>query len=75
VQHAIDMKVDGVGFDVDVFVIEKSGGSYASRQLNSAELAEHTDFINACVEALRGLRDDLAASGGDGEVAQPPTPT
>ncbi len=70
------MKVDGVGFDVDVFVIEKSGASYASRQLNSAELTEHTGFINEFVQAIRGLRDGLAATdGGGGDVPQPPTLT
>jgi hypothetical protein len=73
VQHAIDMKVDGVGFDVDLFVVEKAGSSYASRQLSSAELAEHTDFINASVMSLRGLRDGLGGSSSTGEVPEPPT--
>jgi hypothetical protein len=74
VQHAIDMKVDGVGFDVDVFVVAKAGNSYASRQLNTAELAEHTDFINASVLSLRGLRDGLGGSSGAGEVSCAPRP-
>jgi 20S proteasome alpha/beta subunit len=59
VQHAIDMKVSGVGFGVDVFVVEFADKSYKARQLEDAEIAEHAEFIKASEEALRGVREAL----------------
>ena len=59
VQHAIDMKVTGVGFGVDVFVVEPADKSYKARQLEDAEVAEHTDFVAAAEEAMRGVREGL----------------
>jgi 20S proteasome alpha/beta subunit len=74
IQHAIDMKVAGVGFSVDVFVIAPSDKTYKARKLEDAELAEHADFIKASEEALRSLRDALTKSPAtQGPAETPPT--
>jgi hypothetical protein len=73
IHHAIDMKVTGVGFDVDVFVVEPSGSKgYVARQLDNAELAEHNEFIQACEDALRSVRDQIAAPGAQPAPTPPP---
>ena len=74
IRHAIDMKVLGVGFDVDVFTIEPSAKTYRARQLDDAEVAEHIDFIKACEQALRGVREAMTSPPDRGPVeALPPT--
>lgn len=74
IQHAIDMKVNGVGFGVDVFVIEPSGKVFGARKLDDAEVAEHMEFIKASEEALRGVREAMTAPPTTQvPVAAPPT--
>src|ERR1700732_1580079 len=73
IKHSIDMKVLGVGFDVDVFVVESDGNkSFAARQLDDAEVAEHNDFITASEDALRTLRSQMAPSGSAAPAISPP---
>jgi Proteasome subunit len=59
IQHAIDMKVSGVGFGVDAFVVEHVDKSCKARQLEDAEVAEHAEFMRASEEAMRGVRELL----------------
>jgi hypothetical protein len=59
IQHAIDMKVSGVGFGVDVFVVEHVDKSCKAHQLEDAEVAEHAEFMRASEEAMRGVRELL----------------
>jgi 20S proteasome alpha/beta subunit len=59
IQHAIDMKVTGVGFGVDIFAVELSDKTYKARRLDDTEVAEHADFMKAAEEALRGVREAL----------------
>jgi 20S proteasome alpha/beta subunit len=74
VQHAIDMKVPGVGFSVDVFVVEPKAKTFIARQLDEAEVREHTDFMKAAEEALRGVRDTMTATSATQAPAEtPPT--
>jgi 20S proteasome alpha/beta subunit len=75
IQHAIDMKVIGVGFGVDVFVIEPSSDkAFVARKLDDAEVADHMEFIKASEEALRGVREAMTASPAtQAVVAAPPT--
>jgi 20S proteasome alpha/beta subunit len=74
IQHAIDMKVAGVGFSVDVFTVEPSGKSYAARKLDDTEVAEHAEFMRASEESLRRVRQDLTAvPAGEPPVEAPPT--
>lgn len=74
IQHAIDMKVPGVGFSVDVFTIEPSGKTFAARKLDDAEVTEHVEFIKASEEALRGVRDAITAPpAAQAPIAAPPT--
>jgi 20S proteasome alpha/beta subunit len=68
IQHAIDMKVAGVGFSVDVFTIEPSDRTLKARKLDDAEVDEHVEFIKASEAALRGVRDAIGTSS----AAQPP---
>jgi hypothetical protein len=53
------MKVTGVGFGVDVFVVEPGDKSYKARRLDDAEVAEHDEFMRAAEEAMRGVRKAL----------------
>jgi len=74
IQHAIEMKVTGVGFSVDVFTVEPSDKTYVARKLDDAEVAEHVDFIKAAEEALRAVRDSLtAAPAAQTPATTPPT--
>ena len=50
VQHAIDMKVSGVGFTADVFVVQPEGKGYVASQLTEAQLAEHNEFMKSAEE-------------------------
>jgi hypothetical protein len=68
IQHAIDMKVPGVGFSVDVFVVELKAKSFTARKLDDAEVAEHADFMKESEETLRRLRNEMTAA----PAAQPP---
>ena len=72
VQHAIDMKVHGVGFNVDVFVIEPKDKTFVARKLEDAEVEEHVEFIKASEEALRGVRDQIAAPPAAEQTPPPP---
>lgn len=75
IKHSIDMKVLGVGFDVDVFVVEpRDNKSFIARQLDDAELAEHNDFIVASEDALRSLRSQLASASSSNAAAATPAP-
>ena len=74
IQHAIDMKVAGVGFGVDIFAVEPSDKTYKARELDDAEIAEHAEFMKAAEEALRGVRDALTKSPANQTAAEtPPT--
>jgi 20S proteasome alpha/beta subunit len=74
IQHAIDMKVAGVGFSVDVFVVAPSDKTYKARKLEDAEVAEHAEFIKASEEALRSVREALTKSPAtQGPPETPPT--
>jgi len=80
VQHAIEMKVQGVGFATDVFtVVPKPSGRdgrevvYVARQLDEAELKEHGGLIEAAEEALRGVRKAMNAPAAEVPVEKPPT--
>jgi 20S proteasome alpha/beta subunit len=59
IQHAIDMKVSGVGFSADVFIVEPADKICKARKLDDAEVAEHAEFMKASEEALRGVREAL----------------
>jgi hypothetical protein len=77
VQHAIDMRVFGVGFAVDVFVVETVNAKARARKLNQAELVEHQSFIAAAEDALRGVRTGMIAPAADveaGPAEVPPQP-
>jgi 20S proteasome alpha/beta subunit len=74
IQHAIDMKVSGVGFSVDVFVLEPKDRAFVARKLDEAEVTEHVEFMKASEEALRGVRDAMTASPAPQTPAEtPPT--
>ena len=74
IRHAIDMKVLGVGFDVDAFTIEPSAKTYRARQLDDAEVAEHIDFIKECEQALRSVREAMTSPPDQRPVERlPPT--
>lgn len=69
------MRVSGVGFGVDVFVIEPSDKSYRARQLDEAEVREHADFVRAAEEAMRSVRETFTEPPEDSApVPEPPTP-
>ena len=72
VKHAIDMKISGVGFDVDVCVVEPKDQTFIARKLDDTELTEHTDFIEAAEDALRGVRDQMTSANA-AAVEAPPT--
>jgi hypothetical protein len=68
------MKVPGVGFSVDVFTVESKAKTFIARQLDQAEVAEHTDFMKAAEEALRGVRDTMTGPSSTQAPAEaPPT--
>lgn len=85
IHHAIDMKVSGVGFGVDVFIVEtvmKPTGKpgkppdaiFKARKLDDAELAEHEGFMKAAEEALRAVREAMTAPPAlQAPVETPPT--
>lgn len=75
IQHAIDMKVSGVGFSVDVFTLECAPGAktYSARRLEDAEVAEHVEFIKASEDAMRAVRERITAPPSVGPIATPPT--
>jgi 20S proteasome alpha/beta subunit len=74
IQHAIDMKVSGVGFGVDVFVVGPADKSYTARRLDDAEVAEHAEFVRAAEEAMRGVREALTKQPEAAATVQaPPT--
>jgi 20S proteasome alpha/beta subunit len=70
IEHAIEMKVLGVGFGVDVFVLEPKDKGYTAKQLDEAELMEPHDFIRAAEDALRQVAHP--AADGDIPPSQPP---
>jgi hypothetical protein len=80
VRHVIDMHVQGVGFAVDVFLVETADGKPRARQLDQAELVEHQSFIAAAEDAMRGVRNGMIAPAADveagppSEVPPPPAP-
>lgn len=55
----IESKAPGVGYDVDVFVLERQGGAFATRLLTKNDLAESEDFISKVVEQMRSFRDAM----------------
>jgi 20S proteasome alpha/beta subunit len=74
IRHAIDMKVFGVGFDVDVFTVQLAAKTFTARKLDDAELAEHLDFIKEAEQALRGVRESMIRPPApEAPVETPPT--
>ncbi len=71
VQHAIDMRVNGVSFAVDVFTVRPKGKLFVAAKLEDAELSEHSDFIKASEEAMRSVANQMRIPNG--VPAQPPT--
>lgn len=72
VKHAIKMKVQGVGYDVDVFVLEHNGKGYVARALPDAEVLEHQGFISEAEKRIRDLADMVS---GKGPYTEEPPPT
>ena len=73
IQHAIDMKIFGVGFDVDVFAVEPKDKGFAARKLDDAELTEHREFIRAVEDAMRSVRTQMNSAPADSPPTPPPT--
>jgi hypothetical protein len=71
VKVGIDLKSLGVGFDVDVFVLEAKDKNSVTRLVQGEELAEASGFINEAEEAWRAIRDRMRGTAG--EIAEPPT--
>ncbi len=72
VKHAIKMKITGVGYDVDVFVLEPKEKDYVARQLPPTDLFEHQDFIDEAESCIRELADKVS---GKGTYTEEPPPT
>jgi 20S proteasome alpha/beta subunit len=72
VKTVIDAKTSGVGYEPDVFVLEKVGKDFKSRQLSKQDMQAHDEFIGQACEAMRSIRDKMSGkSGAPGE--DPPT--
>lgn len=75
VKIGIQLKSPGVGFDPEVFVLEKVGrdGKHArARQIQNEELAQHDEFIVAVEDAMRDVRKKIL-TGGEPSPPAPPT--
>jgi 20S proteasome alpha/beta subunit len=59
VRATIEAKSFGVGFDVDVFVLEKIGEDFVGRQVSNEQLTDDDDFITRVKESMRAFRDEL----------------
>ena len=68
------MKVPGVGYDADVFVLEPNEKTFVARKLENTKLLEHEDFIKEAENRLRSLADELSGKGAP-IVSTPPTMT
>jgi 20S proteasome alpha/beta subunit len=67
VKHCIDMRVQGVGFEVDVFTLEHvTGAQPRARQLANEELIEHNGFISGAEDAMRNVRTAMTAPPDQG---------
>jgi hypothetical protein len=71
VKVGIDLKSSGVGFDVDVFVLEAKDKASVTRLVQGEELAEASGFIKEAEDAWRDIRDRMR--GAAGEIIAPPT--
>ena len=71
VKHAIDMKIQGVGFAVDVFELTKPGTVPKARQLEDAELQEHDEFIKSAKDAMRSVGEALSTEPSTGTLEVP----
>ncbi len=74
VKHAIDMKIRGVGFAVEVFELKKSGTTAKARKLDDANLQEHDEFINSAKDAMCSIATVRSAEPGT-ETSAVPTPS
>lgn len=75
VKVAIELHTTGVGFGIEVFVLEKHGrdGKHVRAiQLGPQNLQEHDEFIDAAHMAMRSVRDRLSG-GGNSDAPPPPT--
>jgi hypothetical protein len=75
VKIAIGLKSPLVGFEPEVFVLEKSGkeGKHVkARKIEDDELVPHDEFILAVENAMRDVRTRLVTPSA---VATPPPPT
>lgn len=71
IMHAIKMKILGVGYNADVFVLEASSPEYIARQLSDDELLEHQGFMT---EAENNLRTLVGSLSGEGDYEGTPPP-
>jgi 20S proteasome alpha/beta subunit len=55
----IESRAPGVGYDVDVFVLSETDGTFGTRQLSKAELDESEDFIQRAKSAMQSFRDQI----------------
>jgi hypothetical protein len=55
----IESKAPGVGFDIDIFVLEQGSLGLAARQITREELTEDADFVSRVKESMRSFRDAI----------------
>lgn len=57
VMHAIDMRVFGVGFSVDGFVLQDDADGSKAIELSVADIAEHADFVDSIKQKMLEATD------------------
>jgi 20S proteasome alpha/beta subunit len=77
IQIAIELKTIMVGYETDVFVLEKHGAAgkhVRAHRLEADRLEEHNGFINAVRAQMRAVRDQMLLAPGTPEPPPPPEP-
>lgn len=73
-QHAIETNPGGVADPKQIMVLEKDNKDFKAREMESAELEEHFEAINAAESTLKDFRTLSAGTTSGPTPPAPPTP-
>ena len=57
VQHAIDMRVPGVSFGTELFILRNQKDQLVAEELDAASASEHAEFVESIRDAMRSAVD------------------
>lgn len=74
VKEVTQLRTSGVGCGAEVFTLQHNGTAAIAEKISDSALNEHSEFIEAVEEAMRGVRDLMVGKVAGATATPPPVP-